>query len=213
MSASEFRLQGGKVDLLHRTDRCGGFQMMMLQKLQYLQPCRRHLRNLRNPYSLRVPQHAVPHMRLWIDANALAVVDLRDLTVEAFCLKIGTTVCEIPGPARRVFRKTGISPPRLVQPLHRLLKVVHQMYPYYLLQRGLEEPLAIPAVTRHGRHLQRQDALHLHLMRHMHRMHRPRDPDIDTPTVLQLMTFIVHRVIDIAAMPQSVTNGVRRSII
>ncbi|RAO70676.1 uncharacterized protein BHQ10_006688 [Talaromyces amestolkiae] len=202
MSASGFRLRVGKVDLPHRTDHRGGFQLMMLPKLQYLQPCRRHLRILRNPYSLRVPQHIVPRMRLWIDANTLAVVGLRDLTVEAFYLTIGTTVCEIPGQARRVSRKTGISPLRLVRPLYRLLKVVHLMYPYYLLQRGLGEPLAIPVVTRHGRPLQHQDALRLHLMRHMHRMHRPRDPDIGTHTVLQLMTFIVRRLIDIAAMPQ-----------
>lgn len=93
-----------------------------------------------------------------------------------------------------------------MDPPHHLLRIVHLMYPYYLLQRSLEERPAILVVTRHGQPLQHQDVLRLHHMRHMH---RPRDPGTDMHTVLQLMTFIVHR-IDIATMSRSVTSGVRR---
>lgn len=214
MSGSGFRLQVGKADLPHRKYHRGDFQMMMLQKLpRYPQPCRRHLQSLRSPCPFRVPQHTVPRMKPWIDANVLAVVGHRDRTVEALCLTTGTTVCETRGQTRRETRKTTLFPPRLVRPLHRLLKLVRLIYPYYPLQLGLEEFLAILIVTRHGRPLQHRDVLRLYRMRHMHRMHRPRDPEIDTHTVLQLMTFIVGRVIDIAVMPRSVTNGVRRSTI
>jgi hypothetical protein len=159
----------------------------------------------------------MPHVRLWIGqlqtATALAVVGHRDLTVEALYPTTGTTVGEILDITHRELRMKKLFPPRLVQPPHRLLKVVRLMYPYYLLQRGLEEPLVTLVVTRHGQPLQHQDVLRLHLMRHMHHMHRPRDPETDMHTVLQLMIFIVYRVIGIAAMSRSVTSGVRRSII